>query len=606
MKSNIIKVCAIALLAVQTIAIAQKTEVTVKKGRVIAETSTRTVAIEAGRKAVLSPDKNPVVTIDDPMVDDLIEMYKWVEAEKEAEREPIESATIIIARVEDEHLVTFASLQEKANTSSKPSKMHRIQGSFILEEPSIYDLQGNLLQFDTDKISAQSANYTLHFTNPVKPGEMFRYIVVSKFRDQIKIQPNNALWHLTGNVGYANNLIYCRIILPQSAIFVDSNWPATMVDSINNQVAVTCRHFSGPIGNGMFHFAFLWPDKDGTTLADLPRQYRGLRDSWDREVLEEAKLQSAKILAGGTYEDQSTPLKTMLTLNSAITHRDKGLFLRMIYDKGLRKIAAGQFDAVLGLFGNSTDEFDLLGTPPWPEEPEDGDTYPVYMCRKGSLLCEATITTVYQDGKWYLQGFEFGRKRTDDSESTSQKTSGGVTISSVKGDLAHATYEGLEPGRFMKKWLFLGPTHIPWNGEGYFPDNKTAKAFFDIDLLSTDKFQPKVAIGEKEFEWSLLKSEYGVIDLTGPFDDWYIVGYAWARINMPEETRGVLGIGSDDSVKVWLNGKLVHNHWVKTGRAACPDNDKVNVTFRKGTNHLVLKIQNGGGPWGFVCRLLEE
>jgi hypothetical protein len=606
MKSNIIKVCAIAILAVQTITFAQKTEVTVKKGKVIAETPTRTVAVEAGRKAILAPNKNPTVTVDDPMVDDLIEMYKWVEAEKEAEREPIESATIIIARVEDEHLVTFASLQEKPNTSSQPGKQHRIKGSSILEEPSIYDLQGNLLQFDTDKISAQSADYTLHFTNPVKPGEMFRYIVVCKFRDQIKIQPNNALWHLTGNVGYTNNLIYCRIILPQSAIFVDSNWPATMVDSINNQVAVTCRHFSGPMGNGMFHLAFLWPDKDGTTLADLPRQYRGLRDSWDTEVLEEAKLEFARILAGGTYEDQSTPLKTMLTLYSAIAHRDKGLLLKLIDDEGIREIAAGQFDAVLGLFGNSADEFDLLGTPPWPEKPHNGNTYPVYLCRQGSLLCEATITTMYQDGKWYLQGFEFGRKSTDVSQSTGQKTSGGITISNEKPDLSLATYEGLEPGRFMKNWLFLGPTNIPWNGEGYFPDDKTAKAFFDIDLIPTDKFRPKVTIGENEYQWSLLKSEYGVIDLTGPFDNWYLVGYAWARIDMPEETRGVLGIGSDDSVKVWLNGKLVHEHWEKTGRGVWPDDDKVKVTFKKGANDLVLKIQNSGGPWGFVCRLLEE
>ncbi len=607
MKSNIIKLCAIALLAVQTIAIAQKTEVTVKKGKVIAETSTRTVAVEAGKKAVLSPDKHPVVTIDDPMVDDLIEMYKWVEAEKEAEREQIEAAIILIARIETEHLVTVAALVERANTNSEPSKIHRLNNNSIFEDPRIYDLQGNLLKFDSDEINSQMANYTLHFTNPVQPGEMFRCIVVSKMRDQIKIQPEGTLWHLTaGNMGLPNCLNYCRIILPQSAIFVDSNWPATMVGNLDGQVAVTCRNFTGPMGVGMFHFAFLWPDKDGTTLADLPRQYRGLRNSWGTEVVEEAKLQSAKILAGGTYEDQSTPLKTILTLNSAIAHRDKGLFLRMIYDEGIRDIAAGQFDSVLALFGNSADEFELLGTPPLPENPQNGNTFPVYLCRKGSQLCEATITTVYRDNKWYLQGFEFGKKKTDDSQSSRQKTSGGVSISNEQGDLSQATYQGLDPGKFMKKWLFLGPTHIPWNGEGYFPDDKTAKEFFDIDLIPTDNFQPKVTIGDKEFQWSLLKSEYGVIDLTGPFDNWYILGHAWAQINMPEETKGTLGIGSDDSVKVWLNGKLVHSHWEKTGRGAWPDNDKVNVTFRKGTNHLVLKIQNAGGPWGFVCRLLEE
>jgi len=245
MKSNIIRVCAIALLAVQTIAFAQKTEVTVKKGKIIAETSTRTVAVEAGKKAVLSADKNPVVTIDDPMVDDLIEMYKWIEAEKEAEREKIEGTTILIARVENEHLVTVAGMVEKLNTNSEPSKRHRLESVSVFEDLKVYDLQGNLLKFDSDEINAQSANYTLHFTNPVKPGEMFRYIVVSKMRAQIKMQPEGALWHLTGNLGGPNRLSYCRIILPQSAIFVDSNWPATMVGNLDGQVAVTCRTFFG-------------------------------------------------------------------------------------------------------------------------------------------------------------------------------------------------------------------------------------------------------------------------------------------------------------------------------------------------------------------------
>ncbi len=44
---------------------------------------------------------------------------------------------------------------------------------------------------------------------------------------------------------------------------------------------------------------------------------------------------------------------------------------------------------------------------------------------------------------------------------------------------------------------------------------------------------------------------------------------------MPEETRAVLGIGSDDYIQVWLKGQLVR------------------------------KILNYGGPSGFACRLIE-
>jgi hypothetical protein len=70
---------------------------------------------------------------------------------------------------------------------------------------------------------------------------------------------------------------------------------------------------------------------------------------------------------------------------------------------------------------------------------------------------------------------------------------------------------------------------------------------------------------------------------------------------MSEEKQGILGVGSSDSVKVWLNGELVHENW--TSRGLEIDDDRVAVTFKRGMNQLVLKIQNRGGRWGFCCQL---
>ena len=72
---------------------------------------------------------------------------------------------------------------------------------------------------------------------------------------------------------------------------------------------------------------------------------------------------------------------------------------------------------------------------------------------------------------------------------------------------------------------------------------------------------------------------------------------------MDQERKALLGIGSDDGVKVWLNGELVHENWIDRGVKV--DNDVVPVTFRKGHNQLVLKVQNDSLGWGYVCRLLE-
>jgi hypothetical protein len=96
MRTKTAILCAVVLLTVPIIASAQKTEVSVKKGKVIAETSKTSVAVEAGRKAVLLPDRNPVVAVDDPMVDDVMEIYKWIEAERQAQREEIKASGIQI------------------------------------------------------------------------------------------------------------------------------------------------------------------------------------------------------------------------------------------------------------------------------------------------------------------------------------------------------------------------------------------------------------------------------------------------------------------------------------------------------------------------------
>lgn len=182
-------------------------------------------------------------------------------------------------------------------------------------------------------------------------------------------------------------------------------------------------------------------------------------------------------------------------------------------------------------------------------------------------------------------------------------------VDEIKPELSSVTYDGLAPGKFMKKWLLLG--RIPaCDGEPNWADSKTA--FDKQDLPSLERFEPTVQIGGKEYSWRAYQSYTGIVDIhrawpQGPIDDFskshYIYAYAWAQVDMPEETKALLGIGYDDTAKVWLNGQLVHDRW--THGSAFPDHHRIEVTFRKGLNQLVFKIQNGEGRWKFCCRLLE-
>jgi hypothetical protein len=600
MKTKSTILCAIAILVFQLIALAQKTEVSVRKGKVVAETPTASVNIEAGRKAILSPDKNPTVTVNDPLVDDVMEIYKWVEAEKQAQRERIDGSGIQVYRIDDEQSIKCAWLFEGTNSSAQPIKDIQRGPTLILKEPKYYDMEGNIIPFDLEKIDAQSGIYTMHLSKPIQPGEQIKFIGVSEI-DNAVFSKEGPLWIFRVNYGSSpNNLCYYRLILPESAIFVDSSRPATMIDSVDGRVAVTIRVYTGPGGDDVT-IAYLWPGKDGTTIADIPPQYRGLQDQWEQEIVQAGQLEIAKILSGGTYEKQNTPLETLLSFFSAAAHKDSEQLLKLV-SPNLREYVAGQMDQIMAVAGRIVD-YRFLGSPKWPDEPENGYKHPIYLCRKGSLICEATLVMVYQGGKWYLQGIETGRTETESTVNAERKAAGGVTISKTKPDLSAATYENLKPGQFLRNWLFLGPVGIPWQGSGYFPDEETSNKFFDTESLNLERFEPQVKIAGNDYEWTVLNSEYGVIDLTAVFDKWFVVAYAWAQVDMPEQTDAVLGIGSDDCIKVWLNGKFVHEH--RGGRGVVADNDRADVTFKKGKNQLVLKIMNYGGGWGFACRLLE-
>jgi CubicO group peptidase (beta-lactamase class C family) len=173
---------------------------------------------------------------------------------------------------------------------------------------------------------------------------------------------------------------------------------------------------------------------------------------------------------------------------------------------------------------------------------------------------------------------------------------------------AEATYTGLQPDTFLKQWLVLGP--IPVAGDKSPDDAVQQQAFAQDWLISArgesgvePKVGDKVSVAGKELEWRRIQSASDVVDLNagGPAKD-FCIAYAWAEIEMPSAARELLGIGSDDAVKVWLNGKLIHENW--TGRPARPDDDLVWAEFHHGRNHLLLKIQNQQADWGFACRLL--
>ncbi len=105
-------------------------------------------------------------------------------------------------------------------------------------------------------------------------------------------------------------------------------------------------------------------------------------------------------------------------------------------------------------------------------------------------------------------------------------------------------------------------------------------------------------IDGRALTWQRVVSRDGLIDF-GAHD--YSVGYAWTEFESPAATDAWLGLGSDDGVKIWLNGQLGSDRWIR--RMSRLDDDVVPLRLKKGKNQLLIKIQNATGDWSFIARL---
>lgn len=171
-----------------------------------------------------------------------------------------------------------------------------------------------------------------------------------------------------------------------------------------------------------------------------------------------------------------------------------------------------------------------------------------------------------------------------------------------------ASYDAAQTGKFMKSWLLAGPFSV--SADSLEPDDAYQEKVFKEDMLSavnvvSGKPFSSIRIKEKDLIWEMLSSVNDIVDLDTFYKGKeYAYAYALAEIKALRASNVFLGLGSDDGVRVWLNGKLVHDNWVP--RAVKKDNDLVPLKLVKGSNQILLKVQDIEGGWSFIARLLDK
>ncbi len=140
----------------------------------------------------------------------------------------------------------------------------------------------------------------------------------------------------------------------------------------------------------------------------------------------------------------------------------------------------------------------------------------------------------------------------------------------------------------------------PWHSAGPFAADSNEDAFAHAFAPEQEdlEFVAGEPVGEA-VDWQVHR-EY-LDGIVYPFAGERSAMYYARRLVARHDMRVTLGLGSDDAIKVWLDGRLIHENFV--ARGAAPDQDKVPLDLSAGEHTLLVKVANFGGPGGFASSI---
>ena len=150
--------------------------------------------------------------------------------------------------------------------------------------------------------------------------------------------------------------------------------------------------------------------------------------------------------------------------------------------------------------------------------------------------------------------------------------------------------------KYIEDWYVIGPFDNP-KEEGFdriFPPEEEIQ----LDRTYSGSHNQTVS-------WHTIHSGFPYVNLDrlfSPNDS--TVAYALSRIYSPSSRQGFLGLGSDDWLKIWVNGTEVLSQ--KVFRESRPFQEIIPIELQQGWNTLLLKVTERIGGWGFHVCLMDS
>lgn len=142
-------------------------------------------------------------------------------------------------------------------------------------------------------------------------------------------------------------------------------------------------------------------------------------------------------------------------------------------------------------------------------------------------------------------------------------------------------------------WLYAGP---------YRQAGKECQELFD---LAFPPEQPNA--GEANWQrapGSTDPARAGEVDFSNIVGGNHAVVYAKRQVHASQAQPVIFSLGSDDGIKLWVNGELVHAN--NAVRGLTPDQDRAKGRLHEGWNDLLVKITQHTVGCGFTLRVLSE
>lgn len=163
-----------------------------------------------------------------------------------------------------------------------------------------------------------------------------------------------------------------------------------------------------------------------------------------------------------------------------------------------------------------------------------------------------------------------------------------LRVFDAEGHIPALDMRSLLPSPSVRSWRF-SPITQPWKDKGRFAPMDEKR----LAEIVASAAQAKLVTAKDSFVDFLPRFPRAKRANTA--------GYAVRKIRVAKPTQVRIYTGSDDALRLWLNGKLIHK--ALKLRPAAPDQESVAAELKAGENVLVAEVSNGIGGWGLFLRL---